>query len=74
MVNINWSNEFMKLRHIIYGQHSFKAICPICGEPVTVDKSIDEYTNGDYVKQPNATCPTHGRVEMPYDGRIAQNG
>jgi hypothetical protein len=61
----------MKLRMIKYGNLMFKAICPICGEPVTPDESIFTSPAGAYVHQANANCPTHGRVEMPpYAGEI----
>lgn len=62
---------FEKLRHRRYGQLSFHAICPKCGEPVQADNSID-CIEGGYVKQPNATCLKCGRVEMPFDGVVVK--
>ncbi len=63
-----------KLKHRLYGDLSFSAICPICGEPVDTDDGIDVYKEtGVYVKQPNATCAVHGRIEMPYDGKIVKH-
>ena len=59
-----------KLRHIHYGGLSFHVVCPTCGEPVEPDKSIGVDDNGDYIKENNATCARHGRVQMPYDGKF----
>jgi len=70
MKAMNFAKEFEKLRHIAYGDLSFRAICPICGEPVKADESIPIGGDGNFIKQPNATCFSCGRFEMPFDGKI----
>ena len=62
----------IKFRHVRYGDLSFHAICPKCGETVKVDDSISISSNRDYIKQPNATCFKCGRVEMPFDGVLVK--
>ena len=59
-----------KFRHSLYGDFSFRVICPNCGEPVKADDSIDIGTDGNFINQPNATCVKCGRIEMPFDGTI----
>jgi hypothetical protein len=65
-----FGDMLIKFRHVRYGDLSFHAICPKCGKPVKVDDSISILSNGDYIKQPNATCFKCGRVEMPFDGEL----
>ena len=71
MSDIDFGTMLDKLRHIRYGNYAFRAICPICGEPVQCDESID-FDDKGYIKQPNATCLKHGRVEMPFAGTFEQ--
>ena len=58
-----------KFRLIHYGDLFFKVICPICGEPVYPDESINIDANGDFIHAPNAECQRCGLVEMPFAGR-----
>lgn len=60
-----------RMRHLNYGNLSFKVVCPICGEPVKPDESMTIDTAVNFPKPlQNATCKLHGRVMMPFDGWI----
>ena len=56
-----------------YGGHLvFVRVCPTCSKFVSADKSINftESFDGLYSFENNATCKTHGRVTMPFEGDI----
>ena len=50
----------------------FIRVCPECGRFVIADKKITfgETFDGVYRFDPNASCKTHGRVVMPFEGDI----
>ena len=68
----DFGKVLMRLRHIRYGKHSFRAICPNCGEPVEPDNSIRLDAFGGITNQENATCEKCGRVKMPHDDWVIQ--
>ena len=57
------SHEFMDEDRVNYGDAVFVRRCPKCWRFVKPD---DEARCGPGT--PNATCKTHGRVEMPFEG------
>ena len=68
----DFGTKLAKLRKRQYGDLLFSAVCPSCGELVATDESIQIHANGDYFKQPNATCSKCGRVEMPFYGSMVK--
>lgn len=54
------------------GSLVFLRVCPDCGRFVAADKAVKfrESFDGIYSFEPNATCKTHGRVQMPFEGDI----
>jgi hypothetical protein len=50
-----------------YGQAVFVPVCPQCSRFVTADPAMRFGEHG-ITDAPNATCKTHGRVLMPFEG------
>lgn len=83
--NFDFGKEFEKFRHVNYGDLSFHAICPKCGEPVKADEQISVLKSLDdsfkpldnsfipILNEPNATCEKCGRIIMLFDGKIIKN-
>jgi len=72
MTDEEFGHILAKLRQVHYGDLFFKAICPICGEPVYFYESIRIDTNGDFIYEPNAECQRCGLVEIPFAGRLVK--
>lgn len=55
-----------------YGDKVFGRVCPVCSHFVKADDVLDfahnEFTEEDRFDVPNATCKTHGRVNMDFIG------
>jgi hypothetical protein len=70
------TGEYQSLRRVQYsGGATFIPVCPACGRFVKPDDGV--YTNlwdGNLVPGPNATCAHCGRVEMPFEGFIEEEG
>lgn len=66
------SGEYENLRRACYdvdgSNLQFIPVCPKCGRYVKADKSIVTNMDGDFKRQPNATCKKCGRVEMLSEG------
>jgi hypothetical protein len=67
-VTKDFGNKLLRLRLMRYGEYTFRAICPICREAVEPDEAIELDNVSGLINQPNAMCPSHGRVKMPFAG------
>ena len=71
--------EYANLRRVRYGDSdsefgaaSFVPVCPQCFRFVKADKSM-RFSYDDHPglnDKPNATCATHGRVQMLFEGYV----
>ena len=50
----------------------FARCCPVCNRFVKADDTVTINGLEVLVEQTNATCSTHGRVEMPFLGFFAE--
>lgn len=53
-------------RTVRYDEQVFSARCPICARFVKCDATATIGVEWAGVKEPNATCAKHGRVETPF--------
>jgi hypothetical protein len=54
----------------MFGDACFVRVCPDCGSFVKADETVKLYEMTPCVRETNATCKKHGRVNMPFEGFI----